>query len=189
MHSFRRRWFLFVGEEVPSSEEVYIPNPTLNSKVSLWHGDITRLEVDAIVCSTGGSLTGSLQSNTVFAAVHNVAGSVLMSECQLLRRCEYGNAKVAFGYNLPAKCEFGYVTVVGEKWLAIIQNHVYNLNAVIIFATGRGHYLDELEPEILLQCYQKCLQLVLTHGISSVVSCYLRTCTIVPHTIIVIDSS
>ena len=109
--------YLPVGEEVPSSsEEVYIPNPTLNSKVSLWHGDITRLEVDAIVCSTGGILTGSLQSNTVFAAVHHAAGSVLMSECQMLRRCEHGNAKVAFGYNLPAKCKFGYnIIVVGEK--------------------------------------------------------------------------
>lgn len=62
--------------------------------------------------------------------------------------------------------------------------HVYKLNAVIIFAAG-----DENEQEILLQCYQKCLQLVLTHGISSVVSCYLRTCTTVLHIIIVIDTT
>ena len=96
---------LSAGEEVQTPEDAYSPNPTLNSKVSLWHGDITRLEIDAIVCSSGANLTSSALPGTVFAAVHRAAGSLLQSECQLLLRCEPANAKVAFGYNLPARCE------------------------------------------------------------------------------------
>ena len=85
-----------------SSEDGYTPSTALNSKVSVWHGDITRLEIDAIVCSTFEDLS---YASGMSLAVHEAAGPLLINECRQLRWCEVGNAKVAFGYQLPAKCE------------------------------------------------------------------------------------
>lgn len=85
----------------------YKLSPALNKKVSLWHGDITRLEIDAIV---GAASSGNLHvkhgpRGSVRVAIHNAAGSMLERECQSLPRCQSGEAVVTCGYNLPAKCE------------------------------------------------------------------------------------
>ena len=38
------------------SKEVFLPDVTVNQKVALWFGDITRLEIDVIVNSTSSVL-------------------------------------------------------------------------------------------------------------------------------------
>ncbi|KAM6956317.1 ADP-ribose glycohydrolase MACROD2 [Aplochiton taeniatus] len=62
----------------------------VSDKVSLYKGDITILEVDAIV-------------NAVDGCIHKAAGSCLYDECNTLNGCETGNAKITCGYDLQAK--------------------------------------------------------------------------------------
>ena len=91
-------------------------NPSsLAAKISLWRGDITRLEIDAIVNATRPSmLTGAASRAStllgalgvhVDAAIHMAAGLSLLDECIKVNGCDEGDTKLTHGHRLPAKCE------------------------------------------------------------------------------------
>ncbi|XP_063104742.1 ADP-ribose glycohydrolase MACROD2 isoform X2 [Cavia porcellus] len=114
---------------------------SLSEKVSLYRGDITLLEVDAIVNAANASLLGG---GGVDGCIHRAAGPCLLAECRNLNGCETGHAKITCGYDLPAK-------------------HVIHTVGPI----ARGH-INGSHKEDLANCYKSSLKLVKENNLRSV---------------------
>lgn len=112
----------------------------MHEYIALVDGDITTLDVDAIVNAANTSLLGG---GGVDGAIHRAAGPGLLVECRGLGGCPVGEARITAGYELPAR---HVIHTVGPVWHAGRQG----------------------EAELLRRCYTNSLALAERHGIRTI---------------------
>src|ERR1044072_1222179 len=111
-----------------------------DSRIEILRGDITKLEVDAIVNAANTTLLGG---GGVDGAIHRAAGPELLAECRMLGGCRPGEAKVTRGYCLPARF---VIHTVGAVW----------------------HGGQHNEARTLADCYRNSLQLAVENEIKTI---------------------
>ncbi len=109
-------------------------------KIEILSGDITKLNVDAIVNAANRTLLGG---GGVDGAIHRAAGKELLEECRALNGCETGKSKITKGYNLPSKF---VIHTVGP-----------------VYSNGKRN-----EDELLKSCYLTALNLAVQNNIKTI---------------------
>ena len=108
-------------------------------KLEIGQGDITTLDVDAIVNAANTSLLGG---GGVDGAIHRAAGPGLLEECRTLGGCPTGEARITAGYNLAAR-------------------HVIHTVGPVFSGKPR-------DKTLLTGCYQNSLQLAADNNLTSI---------------------
>ncbi len=108
-------------------------------KIEIQQGDITRLEVDAIVNAANTKLLGG---GGVDGAIHRAAGPELLEECRTIGGCPTGEARITGGYRLPA-------------------HHVIHTVGPVYSGKPRDRHL-------LTNCYLNSLKIAVKHNITTI---------------------
>ena len=89
------------------------------NKIELFQGDITKMNVDAIVNAANTSLLGG---GGVDGAIHRAGGQAILDECIKIRNkqggCKVGEAVITTAGNMPSK---HVIHTVGPVWSRAIS--------------------------------------------------------------------
>ncbi len=108
-------------------------------RIEIRQGDITTLDVDAIVNAANTSLLGG---GGVDGAIHRAAGPGLLEECKTLGGCPTGEARITTGHRLPAK--------------------------FVIHTVGPVYNGKPRDAELLSGCYRNSLQLAVDNDVKTI---------------------
>lgn len=124
----------------------------------LWKGDITRLDVGAIVNAANSGMTGCYQPchNCIDNCIHTYAGIQLRNQCEKIMKRQgheepTGKAKLTPAYNLP--CD--YV--------------IHTVGPIV-----RGRLTAEHE-RLLASCYRSCMEIADENKVDSLAFCCIST--------------
>lgn len=109
-------------------------------KIRVCQGDITKLNVDAVVNAANCTLLGG---GGVDGAIHRAAGPELLAACRKFNGCPTGEARITPGFRLPARF---VIHTPGPVW------------------HGGAHR----EAELLRNCYENSLKLAMGNGCRSI---------------------
>jgi len=112
----------------------------LRTEIRLVRGDITTLDVGAVVNAANTTLLGG---GGVDGAIHHAAGPQLLAECRKIGGCPTGEARITGGYRLKARW---IIHTVGPVW------------------TGG----ERREAELLASCYENSLRLAAQKNLESI---------------------
>lgn len=141
-----------VAEEFPSSSLPF------KEKISIWQGDITRLEVDAIVNAANSQMLGCFAPchGCIDNAIHSAAGIQLREECFHIMKEQgheekTGIAKITNAYNLLCK------------------HVIHTVGPIVRFGLTK-----ELEDD-LRSCYRSCLEYAVKNEVRTIAFCCIST--------------
>ena len=112
----------------------------MSARIEVVKGDITKLDVDAVVNAANSSLLGG---GGVDGAIHHAAGPELLAFCRGLGGCPTGEARITPGFGLKAR---HVIHTVGPVW----------------------HGGASGEAELLASCYRESLRLAAEHGVRTI---------------------
>lgn len=135
----------------------YKPNTKINSKISIFQGDISTLEIDAIVNAASPGLLGG---GGIDGCINSGAGRFLRKECESLGGCKPGNTKITKGYRLPAKYVLHSVGPLNKEkevmkscyttCLELVESN--NIKSVAFCCIGTGAYGFPLPEATQIAC-------------------------------------
>lgn len=126
--------------------------------ISLWQGDITRLQADAVVNAANNSLLGCFIPHhaCIDNVIHSRAGVQVRLDCSRIMGAQgesepAGCAKITRGYNLPSR----YI--------------IHTVGPMV------GVRVNDEDRRVLRNCYHSCLNLAREMGLHSIAFCCIST--------------
>ena len=151
-------------DRIPTVAEQYGSRHIFADKISIWQGDITRIQSGAIVNAANSQMLGCFVPchRCIDNAIHSAAGIQLREECSHYmdrRKIQYGSryeeptgqAVLTKGYNLPAE----YV--------------IHTVGPIV------GGVLNNRHRQDLRNCYENVLKCCIENEIRSVAFCCIST--------------